>query len=79
MSAQIHPHEISGVLQIVGGIRSDAESLAIRAALEDLPGVYDTEVERDSVRVFFDPELVGEQQFYEAAKLGGFHASDFVL
>ena len=47
--------------------------------MEDLPGVYDTETTRDSVRMHFDPELTNEQQFYEAVKIMGFNARDFVV
>jgi len=79
MKARAHPHEITGVLQITGGIYSAEKALAIKAALEDLPGVYGTEIRRDGMRLQFDPELVSEQQFYEAVKLSGFHASDFFV
>lgn len=77
MNAQAHANEKTGVLKITGGIHSEENALAIKAALEDLPGVYATEIYPDGIRLHFDPELVSEQQFYEAAKLGGFHASDF--
>jgi len=79
MKARAHPHEITGVLQITGGIYSAEKALAIKAALEDLPGVHAVEAAQDGVRVQFDPDLVSEQQFYEAVKLTGFHASDFIL
>lgn len=77
MNAHMHHHEKTGVLQVTGGIYSAEKALAIKAALEDLPGVYETEVRRDGLRLHFDPELVSEQQLYEAVKLSGFHASDF--
>lgn len=77
MNAYLHAHEMTGQLQITGGIRSTEKALAIKAAVEDLPGVYGTEVRTDGIRLHFDPGLVSEQQLYEAVKLGGFHASDF--
>ena len=77
MNAQVHTNEKIGVLKITGGIHSGEKALAIKAALEDLPGVYATEIHPDGVRLHFDPELISEQQFYEAVKLGGFHACDF--
>ena len=79
MNAQVHANEKTGVLLITGGIPNAAKALAIKAALEDLPGVYATEIRRDGARLHFDPELISEQQFYEAVKLGGFHASDFFV
>lgn len=79
MSAQLHANEKTGVLHITGGIYSIEKALAIKAAIEDLPGVYETEVQRDGIRLHFAPELVSEQQFYEAVKLGGFHASEFFV
>lgn len=79
MNALVHANEKTGVLQITGGIYSVEKALSIRAALEDLPGVYAVEVRRDGIRLQFVPELVGEQQFYEAVKLSGFHASDFFV
>jgi hypothetical protein len=79
MNVQVHANEKTGVLRITGGIHSEENALAIKAALEDLPGVYSTEIHTDGIRLHFDPELVSEQQFYEAAKVGGFHASDFFV
>lgn len=79
MNAHVHHHEMTGVLQVTGGIYSAEKALGIRAALEDLPGVHATEVLRDGVRLQFDPELVSEQQLYEAVKLSGFHACDFFV
>ena len=79
MNALVHANEKTGMLEITGGIYSIEKALSIRAALEDLPGVYATEVRRDGMRLRFDPDLVSEQQFYEAVKLSGFHASDFFV
>jgi hypothetical protein len=79
MNIIVHPHQKTGTLRISGGIRSEAQALALKAALEDLPGVYDTETTRDSVKMHFDPELTSEQQFYEAVKIMGFSARDFAV
>ncbi|HSI11362.1 MAG TPA: hypothetical protein VK961_04935 [Chthoniobacter sp.] len=79
MNALVHAHEKTGVLQITGGIHSAEKALALKAAVEDLPGVYATEFRWEGMRVHFDPQLAFEQQFYEAVKLAGFHASDFFV
>ena len=79
MNTQVHANEKTGVLLITSGIQNTAMALAIKAALEDLPGVYATEIRRDGARLQFDPELVSEQQLYEAVKLSGFHARDFFV
>jgi hypothetical protein len=79
MNAHLHANEKTGVLQVTGGIHSDEKALAIKAALEDLPGVYATEATQHDIRLHFDPELVSEQKLYEAVKLSGFHASDFFV
>ena len=79
MNMQSHPHEKSGVLRIRGGIRSPENALAIKAALEDLPGVYGARMTPDAVFFPFNPDLTTEQQLFEAVKLGGFRASDFFV
>ncbi|EDY21788.1 hypothetical protein CfE428DRAFT_1034 [Chthoniobacter flavus Ellin428] len=79
MNVHAHPLERTGFLRISGGIHSDEQALALKAALEDLPGVYGTAVTRDAVVLRLDPELAHDQQLYEAVKLMGFHASDFFL
>lgn len=78
MNAHVHSVEKTGILHITGGIHSEEELLPIRASLEDLPGVHAAELTKDGIRLRFDPGLVSEQQFYEAVKLAGFHASGFV-
>jgi copper chaperone CopZ len=77
MSIQSHPSEALGILRITGGIHSDEQALFIKAALEDLPGVHAVELSRDAATIRFDPDLTAEQQFYEAVKLVGSHASGF--
>jgi copper chaperone CopZ len=77
MNVHAHPLQKAGILRITGGVRSEEEALALKAALEDLPGVYTAEMTRDAVRLRFDPELASEQQLYEAVKIAGYHASDF--
>jgi len=79
MNALVHANEKIGLLQITGGIHSAEEAMALKAAVEDLPGVYGTEFRREGIWVHFDPQLAFEQQFYEAVKLVGFHASDFFV
>jgi copper chaperone CopZ len=76
MSIQLHPTEKIGVLHIPNGIKSEGDARAIKAALEDLPGVHAVELARDGANIRFDPDLVSEQQFYTAVKIAGFHASD---
>jgi len=77
MNVHAHPLEKTGILRISGGIRSEAQGMALKAAVEDLPGVYEAEINRDALILHLDPELAHEQQLYEAVKLMGFHASDF--
>jgi len=79
MNVSAHPLQKTGVLRITGGLHSETEALALKAALEDLPGVYAVELNRHAARLRFDPDLVSEQQFYEAVKIGGLHASDFTV
>ncbi|MDR3406103.1 MAG: hypothetical protein P4L99_26690 [Chthoniobacter sp.] len=79
MNVHAHPLQKTGILSITGGIHSEEAALTLKAALEDLPGVYATETTRNPVRLRFDPYLVTEQQFYGAAKIAGFHASDFTV
>lgn len=79
MNAPLGPTEKEGDLEITGGIRHEGKALALKAALEDLPGVHDTEIIRNAIRVRFDPELVSEQQMYEAVKIAGYHASDLII
>jgi len=79
MNAHVHPLERTGVLRVTGGIHSDEQAMALKAALEDLPGVYNTTMTRDAIMLRLDPDLAHEQQLYEAVKLMGFHASDFFL
>ena len=79
MNAHAHPLEKTGILRVTGGIRSDEQALALKAALEDLPGVYGAATTRDAVMLRLDPGLAHEQQLYEAVKLMGFRASDFFL
>lgn len=67
------------MLSITGGIYAAEKARSIRAALEDLPGVLAVDVRKNDVRLHFDPVLVSEQQFYEAVKIAGFHASDFFI
>ena len=69
----------TGLLHITGGIHSRPATLALKAALEDLPGVYATEMTHDAARLRFDPDLTSEQQLYEAVKIAGFHASNFTM
>lgn len=77
MNAYVHSAEKTGILRITGGTHSDERLLPIKADLEDLPGVHSVEATKEGVRVRFNPDLVSEQQFYEAVKVAGFHASDF--
>lgn len=79
MNVHAHPLERTGILRITGGICSKEQALALKAALEDLPGVYEVGMTRDAIMLRLDPELAHEQQLYEAVKLMGFHASDFFL
>ena len=77
MSNQTQAPEKAGILEISGGVRTEEAALAIKAGLEDLPGVHGVEVQRDGVRIRFNPNLAHEQKFYEAVKIAGYHASTF--
>jgi len=77
MSIQSHSDEKTGILRIVDGIKSDQKARAIKAGLGDLPGVRSVEVIGLAVRVRFDPQIVTEQQFYQAIKTAGFQATGF--
>jgi hypothetical protein len=77
MNVLAHPSARKGLLRIDGGIYPEEKALAIKAALEDLPGVYETAIRRDAVELFFEPNLASEQQFYEAVKVAGFQARNF--
>ena len=76
MSAQ-HPDDKVGILEITGGVTSEEAVLAIKAGLEDLPGVHVVEFVPEGVRIHFNPDLANEQKFYEAVKIAGFHGSSF--
>ena len=79
MNAHAHPIEETGLLRISGGIHSEEQALALKAALEDLPGVRGTETTGSGVYLRFDPELASPPQFYEAVALAGSRASYFAL
>ena len=68
MHSQLQTEEEVGVLEIFGGVRSEEEALAIKAGLEDLPGVESVEFLPLGVRLRFNPELADEQKFYAAVK-----------
>jgi hypothetical protein len=78
MNVYAHPFEKTGLLRIRSGSDSEEKALAIKAALEDLPGVHAAEMTQGGVHLRFDPELVSTPQFYEAVTLAGFCASKFL-
>ena len=77
MSVQLKPGEKVGILEITGGVKSEESALAIKASLEDVPGVHAVEFIPEGVRIRFNSDLANEQKFYEAVKIAGFHASTF--
>ena len=77
MKAQAPPDEKVGILEIEGGVTSEEATLAIKAGLEDLPGVHAVEFIDEGVRIRFNADLANEQKFYAAAKNAGFHARTF--
>ena len=77
MNIQAPAGERSGMLRIVDGIKSDQKAREIKAGLGDLPGVHSVEVIGSAVRVRFAPDIVGDQQFYQAIRTAGFQASGF--
>ena len=68
-----------GILEITGGVTSEEAALAIKAGLEDLPGVHALEFVQGGVRLHFNADLANGQKFYEAVKIVGFPASAFRL
>lgn len=77
MNMQSDSAEREGILRIVDGIKSEEKALALKAGLEDLPGVHVVQLSGDNVEIYCDAELATEQQFYEAVKVVGFKACDF--
>lgn len=77
MDSQTQPGEKVGILEITGGITSEEATLAIKAGLEDTPGVHAVEFIPEGVRIRFNADLANAQKFYEAVKIAGFHASTF--
>src|SRR5437879_2151115 len=75
MDSQTQPGEKIGTLEISGGVKSEQEALAIKAGLEDTPGVHAIEFIPGGVRIRFNADLANAQKFYEAVKIAGFHAS----
>jgi hypothetical protein len=67
----------AGTLLLSRAIRTDDDALEVTAALADLPGVHEVRLTRTTAYIRFDPELVGEQKFYEAVKHVDFHATTF--
>jgi len=77
MDIQSLVEEKTGILRFVDGIKSDQKWRAIQASLAGLRGVHCVELLGAVARIRFDPRKVTEQQFYEAVKIAGFHASGF--
>jgi hypothetical protein len=77
MESQTPHADKSGTLEITGGVKSEEAALAIKAGLEDLPGVHAVEFIPEGVRIHFNADLANEQKFYEAVKIAGYHASTF--
>ncbi len=75
MNTPSHAGEKVGMLRIVDGIQTDLKGRAIRSGLGDLPGVREVEVIGSAVRIRYVPEMVSEQQFFQAVKTAGFQAS----
>lgn len=76
MTAQLSETERTGILAIVGGVKSEEKALVIKAALEDLPGVHEVDFVGPAARVRFEAEMVTAQQLYNAVKTVGFQASE---
>ena len=77
MHSQLQSDEEVGVLEIFGGVKTEQEALAIKAGLEDLPGVEEVEFVSLGVKIRFNPDLADEQKFYSAIHTAGFHASTY--
>jgi copper chaperone CopZ len=77
MSARALSSETVGTLCLTKALTSEEDIWAVEAALGDLPGVHEVKIRRSGVELHFDPDLVGELQFYEAVKHAGFHGSTF--
>jgi copper chaperone CopZ len=77
MHSQLQSEEEVGVLEIFGGVRTEEEALAIKAGLEDLPGVETVEFVALGARIRFNPDLADEQKFYTAIREAGFRASTY--
>ena len=75
MNIQSQSDEKTGILRIIDGIKAEEQAREIQAALGDLPGVHGVEIIGFVVRIRFDPQIVTEQQFYQAIKTAGFRAS----
>ncbi len=65
------------MLSISGGVKSQKTALAIKAGLEDVPGVHGVELTAEGARIRFNPDIANEQKFYEAVKIVGYHGSTF--
>ena len=79
MKMNAHPIEKTGLLRIRGGIHSEEQALALKATLEDLPGVRGAQTTGDGVYLRFDPELASPPQFYHAVELAGSRGRDFAV
>jgi len=77
MNIQSHSDQKTGILRIVDGINSDQQARSLRSGLGDLPGVRRVEIIGSAVRVHSNPQIVTEQQFYQAIKTAGFQATGF--
>jgi copper chaperone CopZ len=77
MITELQPEEKLGILVVTGGVRTEEEARAIKAGLEDVPGVHEVEFAKEGVRIRFNSDLANDLKFYEAVKNVGFHASTF--
>ncbi len=71
--------EKTGIMEVVGGIRTEDDALAIRAGLTDLPGVRTVSLIGMAIQIRYDSQLIAPPQLYEAAKIAGFKPREFHL
>ncbi|MEI9896187.1 MAG: hypothetical protein WDN28_20560 [Chthoniobacter sp.] len=72
-----HPHHPqASILHVNGGLRSKEMAQDLKAALEDLSGVYSTELTQDGVCLHFDPLPSSELQDDKVLKFPTKRSSD---